>query len=459
MRCWIVLAFACAACASTPGAPATPVAKLDPTGLVREMASRYHRLGSYADRGKVTVTVTSAGQTQSEAHAFATAYVRDGRMHFAFDPTAGSAESFELWSDGKHTYVKAPALDHITDFESQAAAALGGLAEASHGVTRRALWNLDHPPLLHGALAFADATDRAWHLVNQDEELFIDRRSLLLTKVIEHHHFAPTAARPVAADLTVTIDYEPTPNPQLADAALAPPALTLPIESMFPPAWLGIMPDGATSKVASVVAGGPAEKAGLQPGDEITAIDGHPITTSKEVVAASHAMKPQHAAKLEVKRGGATVPITVVAEPRPNADQLQAGLVGRPAPALSVAPLAGGAALELAPGRVTVLDFWATWCGPCTILSPHLDDLSRAHPELRVVGISDEDKDTVAAFLVTHKMTYPVALDADNKATRAYLVQGLPSVFVIDKAGVIRYAAVGVPDFKELDAAIASAAR
>ena len=74
-----------------------------------------------------------------------------------------------------------------------------------------------------------------------------------------------------------------------------------------------------------------------------------------------------------------------------------------------------------------------------------------------MIGISDEDKDTIAAYLVKHKMTYPIAVDADNKATRAYLVQGLPSVFVIDKAGVIRYAAVGVPDFKELDAAISKA--
>ena len=456
MRSWLASLLCCAACSSPP---ATPNQVVDPIGLVREMASHYHRLRSYADHGKVTVTVTSAGQTQSESHVFATAYVRDGRMHFAFDPTADSADTFELWSDGQHTYVKAHSLDHIIDFEHEPGTALGALAEASHGVTRRALWNLDHAPALHGALALASSNERAWHLANQDEELFIDRRTLLLTKVIEHHHFAPTEARPVAADLTVTIDYEPSANPQLADAALAPPALTLPIESMFPPAWLGIMPDRTTSKVAEVVAGGPAEKAGLLPGDEITAIDGHPITTSKEVVAASHAMHPQQAAKLEVRRGGAIVPITVVAEPRPNADQLQAALVGHPAPALSVAPLAGGAALELAAGRVTVLDFWATWCGPCTILSPHLDELSRAHPELRVIGISDEDKDTVAAFLVTHKMTYPIALDADNKATRAYLVQGLPSVFVIDKTGVIRYAAVGVPDFKELDAAIAKLVR
>ena len=454
MRLCIASLFGWAAC--TP-APATPVAMRDANGLVREMASHYRVLASYADRGKVTVSVTSAGQTQTEAHEFATAYVRNGRARFGFDQKAGSTDSFELWSDGKHTYVKAKALDHIIDFENQPGMAIGGLAEASHGVTRRALWNLDHDPLAHGALTLADASERAWHLANADEELFIDRRSLLLTKVIEHHHFTPTASHPVAADLTVTIEYEPLGNPQLADAALAPPEMNLPVETMFPTAWLGILPDGETSKIAQVVAGGPAEKAGLKPGDEITAIDGVPISTSKQVVQTSHALKPNQTAKVEVVRDGVTVPVTVVAESRPNVDQMQANMVGRAAPPLELPALAGGPPLSLARDGVTVLDFWATWCGPCTILSPHLEDVAKRFPSVHVIGISDEDKDTVAAFLVNHKMTYPIAIDTDNKATRAYFVQGLPSVFVIDKAGVIRYATVGVPEFKELDAAIARA--
>ena len=452
MRSWIAIAVGCAAC--TPG-PSAPAASADPDGLLREMADHYHALRTYADRGTVTVSVTSAGKTQSESHAFETAYTRRDRLHLAFDPGA-QGESFDLWSNGIHTYAKAPSLDHIVDFENQAGTALVALAEASHGVTRRAVWNLDHPPIAHGAFAI-DHTDRAWHLSNRDEELFIDRQAMLLTRVIEHHHFEPTPARPVAADLTVTIDYEPIANATIKEAALTPPELTLPVESMFPPAWLGILPDGTTSKIAEVVPGGPAEKAGMKSGDEITSIDGHPIATSKQVVETSHALKPNQVAAVIVKRDGASVPITVTAEARPSADKLQAGLVGHPAPAISVPPLAGGTPLELTPGGVTVLDFWATWCGPCAILSPHLEDLATRHPTLHVVGISDEDKDTIAAYLVKHKMTYPIAVDTDNKATRAYLVQGLPSVFVIDKAGVIRFAAVGVPDFKELDAAIVKA--
>jgi thiol-disulfide isomerase/thioredoxin len=454
MRIWLAVLVGCAAAPPVP-----PVAPPDPNGLVREMAARYHTLVTYADRGKVTIEVTSAGKTQTESHVFATSYVRNDRLHFAFDQIGSLDDSFDLWSNGVHTYAKAHSLDHIVDFEKQPALALTALAEASHGVTRRAVWNLEHVAIVPDALVVAAGDARTWHLTGKDDELFIDRRTMLLSRVVEHHHFAPTPSRPVAADLTVTIDYEPRPNGKIGEAALRPPELTLPIESMFPPAWLGILPDGTTSRVAEVVPGGPAEKAGLRSGDEITSIDGHPISTSKEVVATSHAMKPQQTAMIVVKRGATNVPIAVVAEARPSADQLQAGLVGHPAPAFSLPALAGGPPIELAAGSATVLDFWATWCGPCAILSPHLAEMAKRFPSLRVIGISDEDPSDVGAYLVRHAMTYPIAIDAGDKATRSYLVQGLPSVFVIDKAGVVRYAAVGVPDFTELDAAVAKAIR
>lgn len=424
------------------------------------MASHYHALSSYADRGKVTISITSAGQTQTEAHVFTTSYVRNGRLHLAFDQVGTpSADSFDLWSDGTHTYVKAHALDRIVDFETQPATALAALAELSHGVTRRAVWNLERPALVPEAPVIVGSDARTWQVVGKDDELFIDRRTMLLSRVVEHHHFAPNASHPVAADLTVTIDYAALPNVAIREAALRPPELTLPVESMVPAAWLGIMPDGATSRVAEVIPGGPADKAGVRAGDEITSIDGHAISTSAQVVASSHAMKPNHTAAIVVRRGNATLPIAVVAAARPSADQLQAGLVGQPAPAFALPALAGGAPIELVADRVTVLDFWATWCGPCAIVSPHLEELAKRHPALHVIGISDEDPRDVGAFLVKHAITYPIATDAGDKTTRAYLVQGLPSVYVIDKAGVIRYAAVGVPDFAELDAAVAKALR
>jgi thiol-disulfide isomerase/thioredoxin len=101
-----------------------------------------------------------------------------------------------------------------------------------------------------------------------------------------------------------------------------------------------------------------------------------------------------------------------------------------------------------------VVDFWATWCKPCAITTPHLDGLAKKFPDVRIVGISDEDQPDLVAFLASHPVSYAQAVDAGDKASRDYLIQGLPTVYVIDKAGVIQYAAVGVPDFDTLDEAI-----
>src|ERR1700742_2534286 len=121
MRRWIAVAVACAGCA--PG-PAAPAASPDPNGLLREMADRYHTLLTYSDRGKVTITVTSGGKTDTEYHVFATAYARHDRLHLPFDEIGAQSETFDLWSNGVHTYAKAPSLDHIVDFENQPASAL-----------------------------------------------------------------------------------------------------------------------------------------------------------------------------------------------------------------------------------------------------------------------------------------------------------------------------------------------
>jgi peroxiredoxin len=116
-------------------------------------------------------------------------------------------------------------------------------------------------------------------------------------------------------------------------------------------------------------------------------------------------------------------------------------------------------------GGVVVLDFWATWCGPCQESLPNLNRLSNdadlAKRGLRVLAVdSREPVETVKAFLDQNHYTLPVALDNDGSTEKAYGVEGLPTTVVIGRDGVVRNIFVGfapATSETELSAAIKKA--
>ena len=100
-----------------------------------------------------------------------------------------------------------------------------------------------------------------------------------------------------------------------------------------------------------------------------------------------------------------------------------------------------------APGKVTLLDLWATWCPPCRREIPYLIDLQKKFKgkDVMVVGVSlDAEKSTVANFVKAQGINYAIAHDpSGNKIGGLYQVKGIPATYVIDKKGVIRYAHSG----------------
>ncbi len=462
MKATLRVAFVLLVGCGTP-APLVPASN-DPSVLYRQAVARYQGLKTYADRGEVTVELTKGGKAEKEHYEFATAFVRDGRTHFTLRAPGKPAAEYELWTGtDNHTYVAVAELDHILDYAQATVKALGEAEGVTDGVTTQPLAYLLGVQDVPTGLVLAKTTDKAWTLTGKDRdgdpiELVIDRSTGFLTQVVRGRHFAPTEARPIAVELAITMRFIPVANQTIAEAALQPPKVTLPIEPDGPPAWIGVMTEDSPPRVSRVVKDAPADKAGVKVGDEVVSIDGHPTATSKEVVANAHKLRPQQKAPIIVRRGGTTVPLTVTAEARPDAATVQTSMIGKPAPAFSLPALGGGPAVELASqlGHVVVVEFWATWCKPCAITTPHLDTLStRLGGEgLRVIGISDEDASDVATFLAHHKVSYALALDAGDATNGAYLIQGLPTIFVIDKAGVVQFTAVGVPDFGELDAVI-----
>lgn len=84
--------------------------------------------------------------------------------------------------------------------------------------------------------------------------------------------------------------------------------------------------------------------------------------------------------------------------------------------------------------KLTVLEFWATWCGPCTDALPHMNKLIEqlASMPVRFISVTDEDRATVQAFLRDHKMKASIGIDTDRSMIRNYGIGSLPTVLVID---------------------------
>jgi peroxiredoxin/outer membrane lipoprotein-sorting protein len=117
-----------------------------------------------------------------------------------------------------------------------------------------------------------------------------------------------------------------------------------------------------------------------------------------------------------------------------------------------------GEPVELASlrGKVVVLDFWATWCGPCRHELPIVDKLREEFADkVQFLGINDEDNGTVKSFLRRNAYGITMLMDSKRTVHRTYGVHAIPTLFVIDREGVIRQHFIGGREAPELRKAIA----
>ncbi len=140
-----------------------------------------------------------------------------------------------------------------------------------------------------------------------------------------------------------------------------------------------------------------------------------------------------------------------------HAESLIDAAAAKPAPAWTLTGLDGKpVSSEALKGKVVVVDFWATWCGPCVAEIPGYVELSQTYADqgLVIVGVSVDQGPAaqVKKFVQAKKMTYPVGIVEDDKMMTDFGgVEAIPTTFIIDREGRIRFKKVGAMEKEEFE--------
>lgn len=128
--------------------------------------------------------------------------------------------------------------------------------------------------------------------------------------------------------------------------------------------------------------------------------------------------------------------------------------VGSAAPAFSAKDVRSGARRTLADyrGQVVLLNIWATWCEPCKVEMPSMEELYRTYGPrgVHIVAVSIDDavgEDSIRAYAKQLGLTFEILHDQTREIERAYQATGYPESFVIDRGGIIRRKWISATDW------------
>jgi peroxiredoxin len=118
--------------------------------------------------------------------------------------------------------------------------------------------------------------------------------------------------------------------------------------------------------------------------------------------------------------------------------------VGDRAPAFKAPALRGGGMVELSQyrGKIIYLDFWASWCAPCLTAIPEVEEMRGEFPseDFQIIAVNlDQKAKKAIRFLSKNPVGYPSASDPDGRLPSKYGVDTMPTSYLIDRDGVIRY--------------------
>jgi len=125
-------------------------------------------------------------------------------------------------------------------------------------------------------------------------------------------------------------------------------------------------------------------------------------------------------------------------------------LLGSPAPAFELKRVGSQETVgpSASQGKVTIVDFWATWCEPCRESFPVYEAIAQAHPnDVVVLGVSEDEKaEAIPRFIKDTGVSFPIVWDADQSVADQYDPATMPTSYLIDRQGIVRFVHVGFTD-------------
>ncbi|MBQ7080452.1 MAG: redoxin domain-containing protein [Fibrobacter sp.] len=230
--------------------------------------------------------------------------------------------------------------------------------------------------------------------------------------------------------------------------------------SAFAGPWLGLIykKDLYENHLALRVSGVHPESgclaAGVVSGDLVIGIDGKDLVNVAQLQNVLKNAKVGSHVAIEIFREGKRIPLTVTLTERPDdISSLTGSAIGSKIVKFGNNFYKNAEKRQEAP-KATLLDFWATWCGPCRQTLPVLEKMYNKYSSqgLEVIGISSEQKNTLLSFYKKqHASPYPLYRDADQGLWRRYGIHAVPTLMLLDANGYIKRVWSGAPSFEMLE--------
>jgi peroxiredoxin len=218
--------------------------------------------------------------------------------------------------------------------------------------------------------------------------------------------------------------------------------------------WLGVelspaLPGGRGVLVRHVMRGSPAQTAGLRESDAIVSLGDVSVNSPDELIRAVSTHAAGAVVRVRAVRGDHDVLVDVTLGRFPaGGEMLRLDKVGARAPGFGRLVAVEGqlpASVDELRGKVVVIDFWMKACAACRFTAPRLSALQATLGArgLVVIGITDDTVDDAARAAESYGMRFAVGTDESFATQRAFGVTAFPTMFVVDKRGVVRDVMVG----------------